>query len=375
MKNQLKSFLVALLIAQPLAAQDTLRLIFSGDIMGHEAQILSAKTSRHKFDYKPCFEKISPVLERADMAIGNLEVTLPGSRPYTGFMLLPIFRSPDALAVALKNTGFDFLMTANNHSNDSRRRGIYHTIEVLRRLGFLQTGTFENAAKRAENYPLMVEKKGIKLAFLNYTFVGTNGIPTQRPSIVNKLDTVQIKMDIIKALSYKPDFIIAVVHWGIEHSLETSDAQRWQAEFLTKNGVNLIIGMHPHVVQPIDSLEVNSSDGIRHRALVAYSLGNFISNHQMPNADGGILFRIDLVREPGIKTVRIGRFGYLPIWRMISKNMLGNRVYQVLPISEIENEPALYPELDEANRLKMLAYAASVRQRLTCPEWVELTIP
>jgi hypothetical protein len=112
-----------LFLTQVVDAQtDTLRLIFAGDIMGHTPQISSAEKIKNKeYDYTPCFQYVKPLLEQADIAIGNLELTLPGKPPYTGY---PMFRSPDALAKALKEAGFDLLVTANNHSNDSRGAGV-----------------------------------------------------------------------------------------------------------------------------------------------------------------------------------------------------------------------------------------------------------
>lgn len=219
--------------------------------MGHESQILSAKTGWKQYDYKPCFQYVKPILENADLAIGNLEVTLPGSWPYTGFIVAPIFKSPDALAEALKDAGFDVLTTANNHSNDSQRKGINNTIETLKKLNIYQTGTFKNAEDRALRYPLIVHQNHISLAFLNYSCVGTNYIPTLKPTIVNLFDTVKIKNDFIAARNLKADFIIVLIHWGIEHNINESNDQILQAEFLARQGADIIVGMHPHVVQPI----------------------------------------------------------------------------------------------------------------------------
>ena len=370
MLNQLKPLLFMLFCPVGLNGQDTLRLIFTGDIMGHESQILSAKTGSRKFDYNPCFSHIKPILERADLAIGNLEVTLPGRWPYTGFQPAPVFRSPDALAEALKNAGFDLLFTANNHSNDGQRRGLRQTIKTLRRLEIIQSGTFLNAAERAANYPLIVQKKGFRLAFLNATF-GTNGWPTFPPAIVNRLDTAQIRRDLLVAKSQNPDFIIAVLHWGLEHQLEESDEQRRLAEFMVSLGVDLIVGMHPHVAQPIQKMTATAPDGSRREAIVAFSLGNFISNHHMPNADGGLLFRIDLIRNSTDKKVAPGSFGYLPIWRFIYENEAGKKIYTVLPVAEIKRNPASCPELDEASRKKMDDCATGIRNRLACGEWCE----
>ncbi|MCB0574727.1 MAG: CapA family protein, partial [Saprospiraceae bacterium] len=139
---RLLTALFFLLLTAALPAQtDTLRLLFAGDIMGHTPQIKSAeKTPNKQYDYTACFRYVRPIIESADLAIGNLELTLPGKPPYTGY---PMFRSPDALAEALKEAGFDILVTANNHSNDSRGAGVISTINTVRGLGFQQTGTFK----------------------------------------------------------------------------------------------------------------------------------------------------------------------------------------------------------------------------------------
>lgn len=343
-----------------LFSQENLSLIFTGDIMGHEAQILSAKKRRNNYDYNTCFQYVKPLIESVDIAIGNLEVTLPGHKPYTGFMALPIFRSPDAYADALKNAGFDVLFNANNHANDGMRKGVKHTIDKLDAINMLHSGTFKNSIERKEKYPLMVEKKGIKLAFLNYTFIGTNGIRTIKPSVVNKLDTNQIKMDIAQAKVNKADFIIAVLHWGEEHHLDYSETQKAESDFLIINGVNMIVGMHPHVVQAIEYQQTNDS-----KVLVAYSLGNFISNHNMPNADGGIMLKINLTKINGI--VEITKSGYLPVWRYIEKAK--KKSYTVLPISDFEKNPQKFPALDSNSIMLLQSYAKSVRTRLKFDEW------
>jgi poly-gamma-glutamate capsule biosynthesis protein CapA/YwtB (metallophosphatase superfamily) len=353
-----------------LPAQDTLSLIFTGDIINHESILLSAKTGRGKFDFNPCFSAVKPILEKADLAIGNLETTLPGRWPYMGFQFAPVFRSPDELAVSLKNAGFDILFTANNHSNDGQARGLRETIKTLRRLEIIQSGTFLNASERASNYPLIVEKKGFKLAFLNATF-GTNGWPTFPPNIVNRLDTSEIRRDLLAAKKQNPDFIIAVLHWGIEHQLTVSDEQRRLAEFLVAEGVDLIIGMHPHVVQPIEKIEATSGQTSRREGLVAFSLGNFISNHHMINADGGLMFRIELIRDSLSHKAMLFRHGYLPVWRSILSNSSGKKTWAVLPVQELEFEPVHFPALDEKALEQMLSFATTLRNRLTCLEWCE----
>lgn len=347
------------------AQTDTLRLIFAGDIMGHAPQIKSAEVvAGKKYDYTPCFKYVKPLLDRADLAIGNLELTLPGKPPYNGY---PMFRSPDALAEALKEAGFDILTTANNHSNDSRGAGVVSTINTLRALGFQQTGTFKNATDRGSTYPLMVYKNNFKLAFLNYTY-GTNGVPTDPPTIVNLIDTVQIKKDLAEARARKPHFIIAVMHWGLEYQLKENDEQRRLAKFLILHGADMVIGAHPHVVQPIRTESVTLPDGSVKKAIVVYSLGNFISNQQQPNTDGGILFQVDLLKQKGSPKVTAANAGIIPVWRYIHKPASGKSTFYALPVARLEKNPDLFPGMADAARVKMKQFAAALRMRLAYPE-------
>jgi len=340
---------------------DTLRLIFAGDIMGHAPQIKSAEVvAGKKYDYAPCFKFVKPILERADLAIGNLELTLPGKPPYNGY---PMFRSPDALADALKDAGFDILVTANNHSNDSRGAGVVSTINTLRELGFYQTGTFKNATDRGNTYPLMMYKNNFKLAFLNYTY-GTNGVPTDAPTIVNLIDTVQIKKDLAEARARKPHFIIVVMHWGLEYQLTENAEQRSLAKFLIRHGADMVIGAHPHVVQPIRTERVTMPDGSAKEAIVVYSLGNFISNQQQPNTDGGILFQVDLLKQKGSPKITVANAGIIPIWRYVHKPAGGKSTFYALPIARLERNPDLLPNMAEAARAKMRQFVAGLRKRV-----------
>ncbi len=344
-----------------------MRLVFAGDIMGHTPQIKSAELEKNKrFNYEPCFRYVKPILEEADLAIGNLELTLPGKPPYSGY---PMFRSPDELADALKDAGFDIMVTANNHSNDSRGMGVTNTLQTLRDKGFMQTGTFKNQRDRDAFYPLMVYKNGFKLAILNYTY-GTNGVPTEAPTIVNLLDTAQIRADLKEAVARKPHFIIVITHWGLEYQLKENDEQRSLAKFLIRNGADMIIGSHPHVVQPIKTERVKMPDGTTKEAIVAYSLGNFISNQQQPNTDGGIMFQVDLLKTKGSTEVRIGNSGYIPIWRYIHKSKEGKSTYYALPIALLEENPDLFKGgLSAVAKAAMAKYVANLRKRMESEEW------
>lgn len=353
--------LFLLLLHYPLFAQtDTLRLIFAGDIMGHAPQISSAKTPDGGYDYKPCFQYVKPILERADIAIGNLELTLPGQGPYTGY---PMFRSPDELAKGLKYAGFDLLVTANNHSNDAHAPGVTNTIETLRREGILQTGTFKNQRERDALYPLMIYKNGFKIALLNYTY-DTNGVPTKEPTVVNLIDKSLMAADLAEARARKPHFIIVVMHWGLEYQLTENAEQRALAKFLIENGADMIIGSHPHVVQPIRMERATMPDGTEKEALVVYSLGNFISNQQKPDTDGGILFQVDLLKQQGSPKVWLGENGMIPVWRYIHKYPNGKTTFLALPVSNLEQDPDLVPNMPLTSQNAMLKFAEALRKRV-----------
>ena len=174
------------------AEEQEIKLMFVGDIMGHGPQIKSAEIVKEEvYDYRPCFEYVRPILQEADLAIGNLEVTLPGKPPYHGW---PNFRSPDDLADGLWYAGFDLLTTSNNHSNDAGKNGVINTIKTLKEKGFYHTGTYRNALEKDLTHPLIVYKKGFKLAFLNYTY-GTDLKKHRPPTVVNLIDCVLYTSD------------------------------------------------------------------------------------------------------------------------------------------------------------------------------------
>jgi len=302
---------------------EKIKLVFAGDIMGHSTQIKAALLPDGTYDYKHCFKFIAPVLKQADLAVGNLEFTLPGKPPYTGY---PQFRSPDEAAVALKEAGFDMLVTANNHSNDAGKTGVENTIRTVRKLGFHQTGTFLDSLDRSLNYPLLIQHGNFKLAFLNYTY-GTNGIPTRHPVIVNQLDEKLMEADMQKARSSSPDAIIVLVHWGNEYQLVETSYQRQLAQKLFLWGAKVVIGSHPHVVQSIE--QIHQTDTLRKGDIrvVAYSLGNFISGQIKTYTDIGAMVEIELEKELPFGATCLTRTQYIPVFRYVHRSPASVKYY------------------------------------------------
>jgi poly-gamma-glutamate synthesis protein (capsule biosynthesis protein) len=376
MKKTITLLLLSLLISIVGFAQtssnstESLKMLFVGDIMGHGPQIKSAYNAKTKsYDYSPCFKYVKPIIESADLAIGNLELTLSDKGVYTGY---PMFRSPDTLAHALKSAGFDVLTTSNNHSNDNRVYGVNHTIDVLRDLSFYQTGTFKNQAERDLYYPLIVYKNNFRLAFLNYTY-DTNGLPTVEPTIVNVIDEEVIKKDLEFAKKLKPDAIIVIMHWGLEYQLNESLVQQDLAKKIFSWGGNLVIGAHPHVIQPIKNVAFTNEKGETETGLTVYSMGNFISNQKKYNTDGGLMVEIELTKKTGSNEAIVGKCEYIPVWRHINKVNAKNRygTYEILPISAVENE--VFPDLNLSSTAKaaMKKFGTRMRKHLAKHEGKE----
>jgi poly-gamma-glutamate synthesis protein (capsule biosynthesis protein) len=260
-----------------------------GDIMQHSPQINAAKMPDGTYNYDSCFSFVASEIEYADFRVANLEFTLAGA-PYSGY---PRFSAPDAIAETLKKAGIDLLSTVNNHSCDRGSKGIVRTLDVLDQLGIYRVGTYRNIAEKTFLYPQIVDMKGIRIAFLAYTY-GTNGLPIGYPNIVNLIDTAEIVNDIKLAEKYDPDMIICLMHWGLEYQLKQNSEQTALAQFMISRGVNIIIGSHPHVVQPMET-QTDSMGNIK--SAVVYSLGNAVSNQNYEHTDIGATAHIAIVKN------------------------------------------------------------------------------
>ena len=289
-------------IAEEVPAKDTtyrISLLFAGDLMQHEDQFKFALKDDGTYDYSECFQYVKHEIESADIAVANFETTLAGP-PYHGY---PNFCSPDKFLVDCKAAGFDIMLTANNHTCDRRQAGLERTIRVMDSVGIQHLGTYLDTASFEQNYPLLVEKNGFRIAMLNYTYA-INGATVHAPNIVTLIDTAKISIDIEKAKSMEPDVIIAFMHWGIEYMLEPDLSQKKLADWLFSKGVTHVIGGHPHIVEPI---EIRTDSITSEKHLLAYSLGNFISNSMRQGTYCGMTIRLDLEKD---STVRISNCDY-----------------------------------------------------------------
>jgi poly-gamma-glutamate synthesis protein (capsule biosynthesis protein) len=356
--HELLTLFLALFCNEIAASNDTIytrdddnaiTLIFAGDVMQHSTQFNGALRADGVYDFEPCFRLIKDEILSADLAIANLEVPLAG-KPYSGY---PTFSGPDEIAADLKKTGFDILVTANNHSCDRGAKGVERTVNMLDSFGIIHTGMFRNKQERVEKYPLVVSVKNFKIAVLNYTY-STNGMSSGK-LLVNKIDSVQITKDIETARLASPDIIIALMHWGVEYQRYPNEEQKRFTEMFFRYGVNLVIGAHPHVIQ---QMEKRYAANGKCDKLVAYSLGNFVSNQPFPNTDGGAILKLTMLKDED--GVRITWAGYNLIWvyRPIEN---GRTRHYVLPVADYENDTE---KLNVAFRKDMKFFANSARTLL-----------
>jgi len=313
----------------PVDSTKRISLLFAGDLMQHAPQFHAAELPGGGYDFTDCFALIKDEVSSADVAIANFEITTAGA-PYSGY---PCFCAPDEYVVAVKNAGFDILTTANNHSCDRKAKGVDRTIQVMDSLGIPHLGTYINETERARQYPFLLEKNGFRIALLTYTY-GTNGIPVPKGKVVNLIDKQQMAKDIAKAKKMNPDAIIALMHWGIEYTMKPVKEQEDLANWLLAQGVTHVIGGHPHVVEPLE-LRTDSVTGQEH--IVAYSMGNFISN-QTPKPgkpeDGGMIIRFELVKD---SVVHVEDLRYSLQW-VSRPNVSGKKVHRVLPVNIAEDQ-------------------------------------
>lgn len=314
-------------------------LAAAGDIMVHSPQYQSAyDPETGTFDFSRHFLEISPYLRQADLTVANLETTLTGrAYPYAGY---PRFNSPPELAGNLQEAGFDLLFTANNHSLDYGETGVLNTITHLEAAGLDFVGTARDPGEQAEGYRVNLQQ--IDLAFFAYTY-GTNGIPIPRGKdyLVSLLDEGQITADIQRAKEDEgADLVIIGLHWGQEYQRLPTPQQRQLARRLVDAGADVIIGTHPHVIQPVEWIETED-----HRGLVFYSLGNFISNQRNRYRDSGIIVYFTIKKDLVLQQTSVSLDHIEPTW-VLRKNQLGPDRYAILPVNSLLQDEARLEESD-----------------------------
>lgn len=323
----------------------SINLTAVGDVMAHSPQLKAQYDSNsNTYSFDNNFKYIKKYIETSDLSIANLETTLAGED--IGYSSYPTFNTPDAIASALKNTGFDIISTINNHTFDKGSHGFDRTLSVLKELNFETVGTKSNVYD--DDY-IIKDINGIKLGITSYSYGDIinsdkylNGIKIsdeckERANIFsssNVNDAFNTINNTISKLN-DTDMQILIIHWGNEYQRVPSKFQSELAQLLSDAGVDIIIGSHPHVVQPVEMIK--SSDG-SNETLIVYSLGNLISNQRKETlgnsyTEDGLIISIDINKDSSNSDAYVSNVKCIPTW--VNKYYDNNKfVYEVVPIED-----------------------------------------
>lgn len=296
----------------------TFTLAAIGDIMCHNTQYFDAyNKNTGEYDFSYVFNDISYYTKTADITVGSLETNFAGEN--RGYSNYPTFNSPDNLAYSIKDIGVDVLSTAGNHCLDMGFSGLSRTIDVLDQADISHVGTYKSEDE--QNKILFKYVKGVKIAFINYTY-GTNGIsiPEGKDFCVNLIDKDLIKKQIKSAQEQNADMIVACMHWGTEYRTTANSEQEELSNFLFQNGVNIILGNHPHVLEPMEKRTITLEDGTTKDVFVIYALGNFICDQNAENTRNSIILNLSITKHVN-GVITIDKANYTPIYMYKNPNL------------------------------------------------------
>ena len=307
-----------------------LSVFMVGDALIHSCVYQDAKTSDGGYDFKPMLELIKPIASKYDLAYYNQETVLGGTE--LGLSNYPRFNSPYEVGDAFIDAGFDLVSLATNHTMDKGEAGVTNSVNYWKKQkNVVTSGQWTSAEDREKSISKIYEKNGIKYAFLSYT-TWTNGLetPAGKEYLNNVYSDEKAAADIAKVKD-KCDVIIVAMHWGTEYSLGVDNSQDRIAKFLSDQGVQLIIGAHPHVVEPVEYI----NDG---KTFVIYSLGNLISDQEGNERLTGLMMSVNIkkVVEPD-DTVKITIENPKAELTYTKSYYGGKRNFKVYPYSQLNN--------------------------------------
>lgn len=359
------------MLGEPKSYTKEARLIAVGDILMHMALTRSGYNPQKKtYTFNHFFKEVTDITSSGDWAIANLETPVAG--PELGYSEYPLFNAPAQIVDAAKNAGFNVLTTANNHALDKGEKGVLNTIKNIRSRGVASVGTAASA-KDAEQL-LLVSKNNISMAILSYTY-GTNGIPIPRGKnyLVSLIDERKIVSDIAKARKQGADVVTICLHFGEEYQRQPNAKQKQLTKSLIEAGADIILGSHPHVVQPYEIFKLKGKDGKPRTGVAIYSMGNFIAYQVGKYKDLGVIFEVNIRKRFPEGTIEITEVEATPTWTHIYRrnNKLNFRVLPIEAIVTSKNDPLLpatqYPVLE-----KQLREMKSHLESLTIPQETRL---
>ena len=315
---------------QDTAEPITFTLTSLGDTLCHNTQYWDAYNSQtDEYDFSYVYEDIKNYTLSSDITIGSLETTFAGKEK--GYSNYPTFNTPDSLATALKDIGVDVVSLAGNHALDYGYTGLCRTIDVFNNIGLSHLGTYKTAEDQEKI--LIKDVKGVKIAFINYTY-GTNGIPlpSGKEFCVNLIDKDFIKKQINQAKEQNVDMIVACMHWGTEYRTTANSEQKDLANFLFENGVDVILGNHPHVLEPMEKKTITLQDGTTKDVFVVYALGNFTADQRDEITRDSAILNLTITKNSDSK-ISIDKVNYVPIYMYKNTNVSTHK-FKILDIEK-----------------------------------------
>ena len=331
-----------------------LHLMIAGNIYQSEYQIQHAfNPVTKKYDFSAEFRYINPVLNLGDVVIANMKTG------FTGDNTNP-FSAPDEFALAMKYSGINNCVMANLNTAYLDKKGMIRTKKALEIFDIRSTGAFSDNLMRNGNYPMIINRKGFKIALLNYTSI------SQRPGvsrdyIINQIDHVQIERDMKVARSMEPDFIIVYLDWGGNYQEYPAYSQEALSKFILEQGANIVVGTFPNTVQRID-IRNYYYQGKEKQGLVCYSLGNLLSSSTEDRTKAGIIMDIDLKKNNFTGETVMGDYGFIPLWSYYDTVSEKKRVY-VLPAAAVEQD-LLFNNIPKTEKLTMSNRIMDLRKML-----------
>ena len=339
---------------EPVVKSSTATIAATGDILMHYPIIKTGAAGDGTYNFDSIFPYFDDYVATSDYAVANLETTLCGLDNGYQYQGYPRFNCPDGIVDSLKRAGFDMLLTANNHTYDTGEKGLLRTLSVIDAAELERIGT--HAVPDEKKY-VVQEINGIKVGMLCYTYETEDGDP-QRKSL-NCLPVADTAAPLINSFHYSrleafyaelgehlaameaegAEATVLFIHWGNEYQLQENDTQREMAQQICNLGVDVIVGGHPHVIQPVDLLV--SQTNPEHSTVCLYSMGNAVSNQrveQIPSAKGytedGVLFQVIFAKYSD-GTVLLESADILPTWvNLTTGEESGKKAYEIIPLDQ-----------------------------------------
>ena len=287
-------------------AETRARFIFIGDIMVHDQQLDAARKKDGTYDFSPSFRRVKPLLKNSFL-VGNLETVFAGTGKKLRYAGFPFFNTPDVFTENLvDDLEVDLLTLANNHIFDRGADGARRTTEILDSAGIPWIGL--GVGDIPSNDAILLDNNGIRAAFVNHSY-GSNEWPKSSDVHLNVTNESDITQSMKRAKELSPDVIIALFHWGNEYHYKPNVHQKKAADTAFNNGASLVVGTHPHVLQPVEVIKKESND----IKAVAWSLGNFVSFQRTLPRERSVILSAEFVKNDEGET-RLANLGIAPLY-------------------------------------------------------------